>query len=179
MKFEALPIQGAFSVVAEPHEDERGFFARIWSSAEFAQHGLAPRLAECSLSHTPKSRTLRGLHYQIAPHQEAKFVVCLRGSIWDVIVDLRSDSPTYRRWHGIELHADRLQAVYVPEGLAHGFITLEDDVLLLYQISEPHDPGSARGVRWDDPAFAIAWPVDPMILGARDRSFPDFPEKLE
>jgi dTDP-4-dehydrorhamnose 3,5-epimerase len=175
MQFEALPIPGAYSVIAEPHEDERGFFARIWSSAEFAERGLAPQLAECSLSSTPKSRTIRGLHYQVAPHAEAKFVVCLRGSIWDVIVDLRSDSPTYRRWHGIQLESGRLQAVYVPEGLAHGFITLEDDVLLLYQISEPYDPGSARGIRWDDPAIGIAWPAEPVLVGARDRSFPALP----
>jgi dTDP-4-dehydrorhamnose 3,5-epimerase len=179
MKFEALPIKGAYRAIAEAHEDERGFFARIWSSAEFAQRGLAPRVTESSLSHTPKSGTLRGLHYQVAPHEEAKFVVCLRGSIWDVIVDLRSDSPTYRRWYGVELDGGRLQAVYVPEGLAHGFITLSDDVLLLYQISEPYDPDSARGIRWDDPAFAIAWPANPVIVGARDRSFPNFREPLE
>ena len=173
MKFEALPIAGAYSVVSEPHEDERGFFARIWSSAEFAERKLAPRLAESSLSHTPTAGTLRGLHYQVAPHEEAKLVMCLRGAIWDVVVDLRPDSPTYRQWHGSQLDVEHLQAIYVPEGLAHGFITLSDDVLVLYQISEPYDQGCARGVRWNDPALGIAWPAEPVIVGARDQSFPD------
>ena len=174
MRFEALPLAGAYSVIPEPHDDERGFFARIWSSAEFAERGLAPRLAECSVSHTPHRGTLRGLHYQVAPHEEAKFVTCVRGSIWDVIVDLRTESPTFRQWHGTELDGGQLQAFYVPEGFAHGFLTLSDDVLVLYQISEFHDAASARGVRWDDPAFGIFWPFQPSVVGERDRSYPDF-----
>jgi dTDP-4-dehydrorhamnose 3,5-epimerase len=174
MKFEALPLSGAFAVTPEPHDDERGSFARIWAAAEFAAHGLATRLAECSVSHNPRRETLRGLHYQTSPHQEAKLVTCLRGSIQDVIVDLRIDSPTYRRWHAARLDGETLQALYVPEGLAHGFLTLSDDVLVLYQISEPHDAACARGVRWDDPAFGIGWAADPTIISARDRSYSDY-----
>ena len=157
----------------EGHEDERGTFSRIWSSDEFAAHGLASRLSECSVSSTPRRGTLRGMHYQVAPHEEAKLVVCVAGSIWDAIVDLRPGSPTYRRWHGVRLEADQSTAIYVPEGVAHGFITLTDDVLVLYQISVPYAPESARGVRWDDPAFAIEWPETPVLIGPRDRSFPD------
>ena len=151
----------------------RGFFARIWSSAEFAGLGLAAALAECSVSFNPHRGTLRGLHYQVPPHEEAKFITCVRGAIWDVIVDLRVDSPTYRSWHGVTLTADHLEALYVPEGFAHGFLTLSDDVLVLYQISEPYDPSCARGVRWDDPAFAIEWPAIPTIIGTRDQTIPD------
>lgn len=174
MRFEELPLGGAFVVTPEPQEDERGSFARIWSSAEFAERGLAADLAECGLSLTPRRGTLRGLHYQVPPHEEAKFLMCVRGAIWDVIVDLREDSPTYRRWHGMELSAENILALYVPEGFAHGFLTLSDDVLVLYQISEPYDPECARGVRWDDPAFAIDWPAQPAIIGDRDLWHPDF-----
>jgi dTDP-4-dehydrorhamnose 3,5-epimerase len=174
MKLEQLPLDGAFAVAPEPHEDERGFFARIWSSVEFAERGLAADLAECSLSFTPLRGTLRGLHYQIPPHEEAKLLTCVRGAIWDVIVDLREESPTYRKWHGTDLSAENLMLLYVPEGFAHGFITLSDDVLVLYQISEPHHPEYARGVRWNDPAFAIDWPSEPALVGLTDQSFPDY-----
>lgn len=172
MRFEPLPLGGAFAVVPEPHEDERGFFARIWSFTEFAGRGLVADLAESSLSFTPKRRTLRGLHYQVPPHAETKLVTCVRGAIWDVIVDLREESPTYRQWHGSNLNAENLVGLYVPEGFAHGFVTLSDDVLVLYQISEPHNPDAARGVRWNDPAFAIEWPERPLLIGPRDQSFP-------
>jgi dTDP-4-dehydrorhamnose 3,5-epimerase len=161
-------------VIPEPHQDERGAFARIWSSTEFAAHGLTGHPCECSLSTNPRRGTLRGMHYQVAPDEETKLIVCLRGSVWDVIVDLREDSPTYRSWHGARLGDDHLEGLFVPEGVAHGFLTLSDDVLISYQISAPYAAESARGVRWDDAAFAIEWPEAPTLIGARDRSFPDY-----
>jgi dTDP-4-dehydrorhamnose 3,5-epimerase len=174
VKFQRLPLDGAFSVVTEAHDDERGSFARIWSSAAFAELGLAPQLAETSLSKTSRRGTLRGLHYQVPPHAEAKLVTCLRGTMWDVIVDLRPDSHSYRQWHGSELDASRRGSVYVPEGCAHGFIALSDDVLVIYQISSAYDPPSTRGVRWNDPAFAIRWPIEPSMISERDRSYPAY-----
>ena len=174
MRFDPLPLRGAYVVTREPHDDERGSFARIWSSAEFAEHGLAATILECSLSVTPRRRTLRGLHYQLPPHEEAKYVTCVQGSLWDVIVDLRNDSPTYRRWHGMKLSADGRAALYVPEGFAHGFLTLSDDVVVLYQMSAPNEADAATGIRWDDPAFAIDWPERPVMVGGRDQGFPDY-----
>ena len=158
----------------ERREDERGFFARNWCSREFAAHGLSRNLAQSSLSSSPRRGTLRGLHYQVAPHQEAKLITCVRGSIWDVIVDLRPASPTCLQWYGQTLDDTSLSSVYVPEGFAHGFLTLSDDTLVLYQISAYRSPEHARGVRWDDPAFDIQWPFAPLIIGARDRSYPDY-----
>ncbi len=172
MDFEQLPLAGAFVVSAEPHHDERGSFARIWASEEMTTRGLASSTAESSLSHTPRRGTLRGLHYQVAPHAECKFVTCVRGAIWDVILDMRSDSPTYRKWHGIILDASDLRSLYIPEGFAHGFLTMSDDVVILYHINEPYDLSCARGVRWDDPMIGIEWPMAPVLVGARDRSFP-------
>lgn len=174
MKFEPLPLDGAYVILREPLADERGSFARIWSSTAFHERGLAGTLAECSLSVTPRRGTLRGLHYQLPPHEEAKYVTCVQGWIWDVIVDLRSDSPTYRRWHGTNLSGDELAAVYVPGGFAHGFLTLSDDVVVLYQMSAPHEAHAARGIRWNDPAFAIGWPEPPSVVGPRDQEFPDY-----
>lgn len=174
MRFEPLPLDGAYAVTREPLADERGFFARIWSSAAFHERGLAGTLAECSLSVTPRRGTLRGLHYQLPPHEEAKYVTCVQGSIWDVIVDLRNDSPTYRRWHGMNLSGDGLVALYVPEGFAHGFLTLSDDVVVLYQMSAPHEADDAGGIRWNDSAFAIDWPEQPLLVSPRDRSFADY-----
>jgi len=174
MKFASLPVAGAFTVIREPHHDPRGSFARIWASAAFGEHGLAPLIAETSISHTSTRGTLRGLHYQVAPHSEAKLVTCLRGAIWDVVLDLRRESPTYRRWHGQRLAGTELGSLYVPEGVAHGLLTLTDDVQVLYQISAVHDASSSRGVRWDDATFAIAWPETPSMMSDRDRSFPDY-----
>jgi len=174
VKFDPLPLDGAYVVTREPHADERGSFARMWSSAEFAEHGLAAIIVECSLSVTPRRGTLRGLHYQLPPHDEAKYVTCVQGSLWDVIVDLRDDSPTYRRWHGMPLSGEELSALYVPEGFAHGFLTLSDDVVVLYQMSAPHVADAATGIRWDDPAFAIDWPEPPLMVGVRDQGFPDY-----
>ena len=172
--FEDLPVPGSFVVVMEPIPDERGFFARSWSAQEFWTRGLSPDLVETSVSFNDRHATLRGMHYQVAPHEEAKLVRCTRGVIFDVVVDLRPASPAFRHWAGVELTAENRKALYVPEGCAHGFLTLTSGSEVLYQISHEHMPDFARGVRWDDPAFGIRWPVQPAILSERDRSYPDF-----
>jgi dTDP-4-dehydrorhamnose 3,5-epimerase len=174
LKFQPIELPGAFVITPEPHRDERGLFARIWCSREFEEHGLDPRLVQCSLSFNPVKGTLRGLHYQVEPHAEAKCIRCTRGSIYDVIVDLRTTSPTFKQWRSFELTADNRLALYVPEGMAHGFQTLAPDTEVMYHMSEFHHPDSARGVRWDDPAFGIAWPPDERTMSDRDRQYPDF-----
>ena len=168
-------LKGVFLIDLERKEDERGFFARTWCRNEFEQRGLNPRLVQCSVSFNKHKGTLRGLHYQAAPHEEAKLVRCTRGAIHDVAVDLRPDSPTYLRWTAAELTAANGRALYVPEGCAHGFQTLADDSEVLYQISEFYCPESARGARWDDPAFGIEWPpAVRRILSERDAAYPDY-----
>lgn len=175
VKFTPLPIPGAYLVEIEPMADERGFFARTFCADEFRRRGLNPAIAQCSLSWNKHKGTLRGMHYQIAPHAEAKLVSCPRGAIHDVIVDLRPESPSFRRWTGADLTAENRCMIYVPEGCAHGFQTLVDGSEVYYQISAPHAPGAARGVRWNDPAFGIAWPDSGCpILSERDRTYPDF-----
>lgn len=155
-------------------EDERGFFARSFCQNEFADQGLDPRLAQCNVSYNAKRGTLRGLHFQAAPHGEAKLVRCTQGTIWDVMVDLRRDSPTFKRWFGAELSAANRLALYVPEGFAHGFQTLTDDTEVLYLMSEFYRPEAVRGLPWNDPAFTIAWPIADPVMSARDRSFARF-----
>jgi dTDP-4-dehydrorhamnose 3,5-epimerase len=172
--FVATPLPGAFVVEPEYHEDHRGFFARTWCAREFAAHGLSTRLAQCSVSLTKRRGTLRGLHYQAAPYAEAKLVRCTAGGVHDVIVDLRPTSPTYRRHLAVTLTAGNRKALFVPQGFAHGFQTLADETEVFYQISAFHSPDHARGIRWDDPAFAIAWPLDDPIVNDRDRAYPDF-----
>jgi dTDP-4-dehydrorhamnose 3,5-epimerase len=174
VKFTPTLIQGAFLVHIEPIEDERGFFARTWCREEFSRQGLSPDLLQSSVSFNRSRGTLRGMHYQVAPHQEAKLVRCTMGTIYDVIVDLRPDSQTLRRWIGVELSAVSRRMLFIPEGLAHGFITLQDDTEVLYQMSGAYHAESARGVRWDDPAFAIRWPTAPRLISERDRTYPDF-----
>lgn len=174
MKFTETPLPGAFVIDIEPIEDERGYFARTYCREEFARHGLNPQLAQCNVSYNRRRGTLRGMHFQAKPREEAKVVWCASGSVYDVIVDLRPGSPSFRRWHAVELRAGTYRMLYVPEGLAHGFQTLADDSAVFYQMSEFHDPACARGVRWDDPAFAIAWPLPPGVMSARDRGYPDF-----
>lgn len=174
MKFQPTELLGAFVITPEPHRDERGLFARIWCAREFEENGLDPRLAQCSLSFNPIKGTLRGLHYQVEPHAEAKCVRCTRGAIYDVILDLRATSPTFKQWRSFELTADNRLALYLPEGMAHGFQTLVPDTEVMYHMSEFYHPESARGVRWDDPAFGIAWPSDQRTMSDRDRLFPDF-----
>jgi dTDP-4-dehydrorhamnose 3,5-epimerase len=175
MMFTETELPGAYVIDLEPIEDLRGFFARAWSDEELAGRGLETRVAQCNLSLTKRRGSMRGLHYQRPPHEEAKFVRCTRGGLYDVIVDLRPDSGSFRRWIGVELSQDNRRTLYVPHGFAHGFQTLADDTEVFYMISEPHAPKSAGGVRWDDPAFGIVWPLGaPTEISDRDRSWPDF-----
>jgi dTDP-4-dehydrorhamnose 3,5-epimerase len=172
--FTETSLEGAYSIVPERLEDERGFFARTWCRREFEKHGLDSRLAQCSISYNRRAGTLRGMHYQAAPHGETKLVRCTVGSIHDVIIDLRPRSSTYLRHFATVLSAEGREMLYVPVGFAHGFQTLEPDTEVFYQISEFHEPSAARGVRWDDPAFDIEWPPAERTLSERDRNYPDF-----
>ena len=175
MRFVPTKLEGAYVVEPERHEDERGFFARTWSGEEFAERGLVPELSQCSVSRNSKVGTLRGMHFQTAPHEEAKLVRCTAGVIFDVIVDLRPGSPTRADWIGVELAAETGRALYIPKGFAHGFQTLVDGAEVFYMISAPYVPEAASGVRWDDPAFGIEWPpVEARIINERDRSWPDY-----
>ena len=174
MKFLPTPLAGAYVVEIEPREDERGFFARSFCQEEFGKLGLNPRIAQTNVSFNKRRGTLRGMHYQAAPHAEAKLVRCTQGAMWDAIIDLRPDSPSYRRWHAVELSAANRRALYVPEGFAQGFQTLADETEVLYYMSHPYRPEAARGLRWDDPAFGIPWPVADPQLSARDRALPLF-----
>jgi dTDP-4-dehydrorhamnose 3,5-epimerase len=167
-------IDGVRIVEPERHEDERGFFARTWDSDEFSAHGLNGRFVQASISYNRLRGTLRGLHYQAPPHEEAKLVRCTTGAIFDVAVDLRPGSPTLARWVGVELSSTNRLALYVPEGCAHGFLTLTQDAEVAYQMSEVHAPDAASGVRYDDPAFSIEWPGEIVVVNERDRSYPDF-----
>jgi dTDP-4-dehydrorhamnose 3,5-epimerase len=167
-------LKGAFVVELERFEDERGFFALSWSQKDFAARGLDAELAECNVSFNRKKGTLRGMHYQDAPHGQVKLVRCTMGAIFDVIIDLRPDSQTRSQWVGVELTASNHKALYVPKGFAHGFQTLEDDSEVLYQMSTPYVAGSGRGVRWNDPAFGIEWPEDVRTIIARDMEYADF-----
>jgi dTDP-4-dehydrorhamnose 3,5-epimerase len=174
MIFTETPLPDAFVIEPERYEDERGFFARTWCQREFAEHGLNPRLVQCSVSFNAHNGTLRGLHYQAAPRAEAKLVRCTSGAIFDVIVDLRPSSRTYLGWTTAELTAENRTALYVPEGFAHGFLTLADGSEVFYQMSEFFSRDHARGVRYDDPAFGIDWPSKVLVIADRDRSYPDF-----
>jgi dTDP-4-dehydrorhamnose 3,5-epimerase len=174
MRFQTTDIEGVWVVEPERHEDERGFFARTWDQREFAERGLNAQLVQTSVSFNLTRGTLRGLHYQLAPHEEAKLVRCTAGSIFDVAVDLRRSSGTFTGWTGLELSAENRLALYVPEGCAHGFLTLADGVEVSYQISAPYMPDAACGVRFDDPAFSIEWPEEVLVVNKRDRTYPDF-----
>lgn len=171
MKFDRTPLAGAYVVELARMEDERGFFARSFCREEFVAMGLSPVVAQCNVSWNSRKGTLRGMHFQAKPHEEAKLVRCTRGAIWDVIVDLREDSATRYASHGVRLDAQSRLALYVPEGFAHGFQTLEEDCEVLYQMSEAYQPGLGRGVRWDDPKLDIAWPLPNPILSDRDRAY--------
>ncbi len=172
MIFTATPLSGLCIVELEPISDERGFFARSWCGEEFIKHKLNPRLAQCNISFNHKAGTLRGLHYQSHPHQEAKLVRATMGSIFDVAVDIRPGSDTYLQWFGVELSAQNRKALYIPEGFAHGFQTLTDDAEVFYQMSESFYPELARGFRWDDPKIGIEWPDSPKrIISDRDLGY--------
>ncbi len=174
MRFVPLKLAGVYVIEPEPIQDERGFFARTWCRNEFLSRGLNPNLVQCNISYNKVRGTLRGMHFQKAPHEEAKLVRCTQGGIYDVIVDLRSDSSTFTQWFGVELTAENRRALYVPEGFAHGFVTLKDDTEVLYQMSEFFDAGCAAGVRWNDQAFSIQWPVEAKVISERDRNYQDF-----
>jgi dTDP-4-dehydrorhamnose 3,5-epimerase len=176
MIFRETKLQGVFIVELQRIEDERGFFGRFFCRKEFSEQGLNPDVAQCSISFNRETGTLRGMHYQSAPHAEVKLVRCTRGKLYDVVVDLRKESPTFKQWIGQELSADNWQMLYIPEGCAHGFLTLTENTEIVYQISVFYHPESGCGVRWNDPAFGIEWPARScMILSDRDRNWPDYP----
>ena len=174
MRFTRTDIEGVLIVDAEPHADDRGLFARLHCPAEFAAAGAAFAPVQTSVSRNPTRGTLRGLHYQRAPHAETKLVRATRGRVFDVAVDLRPASATHLRWTAAELSADNLRALFIPEGVAHGFLTLEPDTDVLYQISPAYAPGHEVGARWDDPAFGIVWPERPALMSDRDATYRDY-----
>ena len=174
MIFQETSIIGAYIIDIKRIEDERGFFGRAFCQKEMKEYGLNEAVVQTNLSSNKKRGTLRGLHYQQAPHEESKLVRCTRGSLFDVLVDLRKDSPTYCHWFGIELTADSFKMLYVPEGCAHGFITLEDNTDIMYQVSQFYAPGAEKGLRWNDPAFNIVWPIDPVVISEKDKNQPLF-----
>jgi len=174
MKITPLKIQGAALIEIEPLGDERGFFARIFCAQEFADAGLALNVTQSNLSQNIKKGTLRGLHYQAEPKPDPKLVSCINGAIFDVVVDVREGSATFCQWVGVELTADNHKALFVPPGCAHGFITLTDNALVHYQMGETFVADLARGVRWNDPAFGVEWPMDPIVISDRDATYSDF-----
>lgn len=179
MIFSETPLRGAFVIDLEPLRDARGFFARAFCQREFEEIGLDPRVAQCNVSFNPKRGTLRGMHFQHPPHREAKLVRCTRGAIFDAIIDLRPDSPTYLEWYGVELTSDNRRSLYVPEGFAHGYQTIADDSEVLYQVSEFYAPGSEGGVRWNDPAFGIHWPLPVSEISDKDANHATFEPRSE
>jgi len=174
MKFVPTPVQGAFLIELERKGDDRGFFARFFCEREFAAAGLKSNFVQINTSLTSQAGTLRGLHYQLPPSAEVKVVRCLRGALFDVVLDLRPDSPTYGKWFGAELNAENRTMMYVPEGCAHGFVTLADATEALYLVSQFYGPDEERGVRFNDPRFAVEWPVAPIEVSDKDRAWPDF-----
>ena len=178
MLFKKTSIDGVYVIELEPHKDERGFFARTYCRNEFISHELDPDIAQCSLSYSKCKGTLRGLHYQAEPSEETKLVRCVKGKVFDVVVDIRPNSPTFGRWLGTELSEDNFRALYIPKGCAHGFQTLEDNVIFLYQISSFYDPSAARTLRWDDPKWNIQWPrAENLIISSKDKNAPMWHEK--
>lgn len=174
MLFHETELKGAFIIEVKKLEDERGFFGRSFCMKEFEEHGLNPAVVQANVSYNKKKATLRGMHYQVSPYEETKLVRCVRGAIYDVIIDLRKDSETYRKWIGVELTEGSYRMLFVPEGFAHGFITLKDETEVIYQVSQFYTPGSEKGLRWNDPAFQIEWPLTPEIISEKDKSHPDY-----
>jgi len=172
--FHETQLAGVLEIHIDPKCDERGFFARSWCQREFESNGLNFKLVQCSLSFNKSRGTLRGIHYQAMPHSETKLVRCTKGAIYDVVVDLRPQSPTYKQWVGVTLTAGNRHMLYVPEECGHGFLTLEDDTEVFYQMSEFYHRDLSRGVRWNDPSFQIAWPTDVETISERDRNYPNF-----
>jgi dTDP-4-dehydrorhamnose 3,5-epimerase len=174
MKFCETRISGVFEICLEPYADKRGFFARSWCEKEFADRGLNSKVVQCNTSRNTRKGTLRGMHFQEAPFGEAKIVRCTRGSIYDVVLDLRLESKTFKNWIAVTLTEETGNSVYIPDGCAHGFLTLTDGADVFYQMSEFYKPEAARGVRWNDPAFGIHWPAEVKVISERDRTYPDF-----
>ena len=174
MLFHETRLEGAFVIELEKREDTRGFFARGWCQKEFEDHGLVAQVVQTNISYNRKKGTLRGMHYQAAPVEETKLVRCVRGGIYDVIIDLRPESPTYKQWIGVALTAENYKMLYVPENFAQGLQTLEDDTEVIYQVSQFYTPGAERGLRWNDPAFRIEWPQDIEVISDKDADWPDY-----
>lgn len=175
MKFKATKLKGAFIIEMELIRDSRGFFARAWCQKEFEEHGLKPYIAQANITLSREKGTLRGMHCQAAPYQEVKVVRCIKGAVFDVIIDLRPDSPTYREWFGIELTESNCKMLYVPEDFAHGYQTLEQNTEVFYQVSQCYFPESERGMRWNDPQFGIRWPLtENLVISEKDKKWPDF-----
>jgi len=174
--FTETKLKGAFLIDIQKLEDERGFFARTWCEHEMAEHGINVHIVQANTSLNLKKGTLRGMHFQKSPYVEAKLVRCIRGAVYDVMVDLRPESPTFKQWFGVELTADNYKMVFIPEKFAHGFVTLEDNSELTYMISQFYTPGYDMGFRWNDPAFNINWPVEVAVISEKDKNYPDFNE---
>jgi dTDP-4-dehydrorhamnose 3,5-epimerase len=174
MKYNPTPLAGAYTIDLEKRGDDRGFFARVFDTNEFREKGLVPNFVQANNSLSGRKGTLRGMHYQLAPSAEVKVIRCIRGALWDAIVDIRPDSPTFGKWFGAELTAENRTMMYAPRGFAHAILTLADDTEALYLASEFYAPKEERGVRWNDPKFAIEWPIEPVEISDKDRSWPDF-----
>jgi len=180
MIFTETALKGAYIIQLDRREDERGFFARAWCRNEFEERGLLPLIVQSNLSYSRKAGTLRGMHYQDPPFEETKVVQCVKGALFDVIIDLRPDSPTFKKWTAVELTEDNNAMLYVPKGFAHGFLTLRDDTRAFYHVSQFYSPGSERGIRWNDPQFAIGWPrTDNLVISEKDRNWPDWSARPE
>jgi len=174
MIFIETNLLDAYIIEIEKREDERGFFARAWCKKEFEGHGINSDWVQANLGFSKKRGTLRGLHYQIVPYQEAKLMRCIKGAIFDVIIDVRPESPTYKRWLGVELTADNHKMLYIPAGFAHGYLSLVDNIETFYQVSQFYTPGAEQGIRWNDPAFGIEWPLEAQVISDKDKSWPDY-----
>tara|TARA_B110000003_G_C16614884_1_gene520928 strand:- start:410 stop:940 length:531 start_codon:yes stop_codon:yes gene_type:complete len=174
MKFNSTDIDGLYYVDIDRLEDERGFFGRAFCSQEFEKINLDSEVCQANISYNHSAGTLRGMHYQKSPYQESKFIRCIKGSIYDVVIDLRKNSPTYCHWFGIELNDKNRTALFVPKDFAHGFVTLADDTEVIYLVSQSYVPNAEKGIRWDDPFFAIDWPISPSLVSSKDAQWPDF-----
>jgi dTDP-4-dehydrorhamnose 3,5-epimerase len=174
MIFTETKLKGAFIIDVKRLEDERGFFGRAWCKREFEQHGLNSNAVQANVSYNKVKGTLRGMHFQVAPYAEAKIIRCTSGALYDVIIDIRPESPTYKQWIGVELTEESMRMLYVPEGFAHGFVTLKDHTSAHYLVTQYYTPGSESGIRYDDPEFDIAWPIKPTVVSEKDRAIPDF-----
>jgi len=176
MIFNKTSLNDAFLIKLEKKGDDRGFFARSWDTKVFEENGLNPKIVQCNISRSSKKGTLRGMHYQIAPFEESKLIRCIRGKIFDVLIDLRKNSSTYKKWEGFELSSENHNMIYVPEGFVHGFQSLEDNTEIFYQVSQYYNPESERGIRWNDPMFMIKWPLEEKIISNKDSNWLDFKE---